>query len=98
MSRELFIYWRVQAQQLQLAVQAMARFQGELCARQPQLQARLFKRVDEDQALATLMETYAAPGGIDNSLHQAIVVQGTQAAAPWCQGPRHVEVFEPAGG
>ena len=97
MSRELFIYWRVEAQHLQAAVEAVGRFQRELRARQPQLQARLFQRVDEDTALATLMETYAAPGGIDATLHQAIVVQGTQAAAPWCQGPRHVEVFEPAG-
>lgn len=98
MSRELFIYWRVQARLLPAAVQAMTRFQDDLRGRQPGLQARLLRRVDANDTQATLMESYAAAGGIDATLHQAIVVQGAQAAAPWCQGARHVEVFEPATG
>lgn len=96
MSRELFIYWHVQADRLQSAVQAMTQFQSALRAQHPDLQARLFRRADEDGGPAILMETYALPGGIDTTLHTRIVVEGAQAAAAWCQGPRHVEVFVPA--
>ena len=41
------------------------------------------------------METYALAGGIPQALQTTLVVQGAQAAALWCEGSRHVEVFEP---
>ncbi len=93
--RELFIYWRVQPGQLAQAMAAAASWQALQRAAWPALQARLYRRADEPDAAPTLMETYAAPGGIDAAWQQRLVTQGELALQPWCQGARHVEVFEP---
>ncbi len=96
--RELFVYWRLERSALGPARQAMQQFQATLEADWPGLQARLYVRADEADAsgsTATLMETYARDGGIAPGLQSDIVASGMQAAARWCRGPRHVEVFEP---
>ena len=36
----------------------------------------------------------ACPGGIDAELQAEIVAAGARASAGWCQGERHVEVFD----
>ena len=98
MKRELYIYWQVGAAQLATAAASVAAWQADLCRRHPGLQARLLRRADSDASAATrctLMETYLMAGGIGPALQTEIVVQGAQTAAPWCEGPRHVEVFEP---
>lgn len=95
MGGELFIYWRVAPEALADAGLAMQAWQAGLCAAHPGLQTRLYRRTDAAEGQATLMETYAWPGGgIDEALHRAIVEQGAEAAAAWCVGKRHVEVFE----
>ncbi len=95
--RELFVYWRLERHELGAARQALQQFQAALEADWPGLQARLYVRADEGDAVdhATLMETYARDGGIAPGLQADIVALGAQAAARWCRGPRHVEVFEP---
>lgn len=93
MSAELYIYWRVPQHQLAAAVAAMTAFQAEQTQRVPRLQARLLQREEDDAEQATLMEIYTVPGGLPQAVRTALVVEGTQAAAPWCQGARHVEVF-----
>lgn len=94
--RELFVYWRLEPHDLGAARRAMQQFQQQLQAEWPGLTARLCLRADEDGAAhATLMETYAHEGGIAPGLQAVIVARGTQAATPWCRGPRQVEVFEP---
>ena len=101
MKRELYIYWHVAAEQAGAAAAAMAAWQAALCSRHPGLRARLLRRADGDGSEAprsTLMETYATAGGIGAALHAEIMVTGAQAAAPWCQGLRQVEVFEPLDG
>ena len=97
MSREIFIYWRVAPQALAKAGSAMQAWQAALRARHPGLQTRLYSRSDTAAGDATVMETYVLTGaeGIDGALHGAIVEQGAEAAAAWCLGTRHVEVFEP---
>ena len=40
------------------------------------------------------METYARPGGVGAALQAEITLAGARAGAPWCQGARHVEVFD----
>lgn len=98
MKRELYVYWHVGADQAATAAAAVAAWQAELCSRHAGLQARLLRRDDGEAAAparCTLMETYRMPGGIGSALHTEIVVEGTQTAAPWCQGLRHVEVFDP---
>ena len=100
MSAELYIYWRVPHHQLAAAVAGMTAFQAEQVQRVPRLQARLLQRDDDETEAdqATLMEIYTLPGGLPPAVRTALVVQGAQAAAPWCQGARHVEVFLPLTG
>ena len=95
MSRELFIYWHVAPDRFDAAGAAMAAFQQTLQQQHAGLVPRLYRRSDADSGRATVMETYAMPGGVSDALQTAIVVQSAQAAAPWCNGVRHVEVFEP---
>ena len=96
MATELYIYWRVVSVDIDAAARAVASFQHSLRLRHEGLQARLLRRVDDDPGdRATLMETYAMAGGMSPALHTEITVGGAQAGAAWCQGPRHVEVFEP---
>jgi Domain of unknown function (DUF4936) len=107
--RELFVYWRLERHELAAARQALQQFQHALEAEWPGLQARLLVRADGADGAddtggsggsggsghATLMETYAREEGIAPGLQADIVALGAQAAARWCRGPRHVEVFEP---
>ena len=97
MSRELFIYWRLPPQALEVAALAMQVWHAELRLRNPGLQTRLYRRTDAQHGHTTVMETYsmARSDDICDALHSAIVEQGAQIAAPWCLGARHVEVFEP---
>ena len=95
MSRELFIYWHVAPDQLAAAGAAMAAFQQTLQQQHAGLVARLYRRSDAGGDRATVMETYALPGGVSDAVQTAIVAQSAQAAAAWCHGARHVEVFEP---
>lgn len=93
--RELFVYWRLERHDRAAAQHAMQQFQATLEADWPGLVARLYERADDDgSGQATLMETYARDGGIPPGLQADIVAVGTQAAARWCRGPRHVEVFD----
>lgn len=94
--RELYVYWRLSRHDLGAARAAMHAFQAGLEQEWPGLVARLHERADDDAgSVATLMETYAREGGIAPGLQADIVTAGTQAAARWCQGARHVEVFVP---
>ena len=95
MNRELYIYWRVAPKQLARATVALQAWQATLAQQHPGLQARLLCRSDDGVTLATVMETYASSGGIPAALIDAIVEQGAQVAAPWCEGNRHLEVFVP---
>jgi hypothetical protein len=96
MAHELFVYWRLEPHELPAAQRAMQAWQAALEAEWPGLAARVYRRADEaGSGHATLMETYARDGGIPPGLQADIVAEGLQQAAPWCRGPRHVEVFEP---
>lgn len=98
MSRELYVYWRLAPDQVPQAAAAMAHWHADLAARHGGLQTRLLRRADsggEGESLATLMEIYVCPAGVGPALQTEIEAEGAQAAARWCQGIRHVEVFEP---
>ena len=97
-ARRLFIYYRVDATQAGEAVEAAARMQSALRERHPQLRAELLRRADDD-AHATLMETYAldastSPAGIDGALRADIESRAAEAMARWIVGTRHVEEFD----
>ena len=98
MTRELYVYWHLAAGHVSQAAAAMDHWHAELAARHAGLQVRLLRRADsggEGAALSTLMEIYVCAEGIGPALQAEIEAEGAQAAARWCQGVRHVEVFEP---
>jgi hypothetical protein len=96
LNRELFIYWRVARGDLATAVQAVRHFQATLRDRHRGLSAGLYLRDDDAGGSATLMETYAVPGGgIDAAIQSEIVAAGAVPPfAACCLGERHVEAFE----
>lgn len=95
MSRELFVYWHAAPEQAAAAQAVVGTWQRRLAASNPGLVTRLYRRSDERGERVTLMETYARAGGIDDALQATLVAEGNRETAPWRQGARHVEVFEP---
>jgi hypothetical protein len=91
MPRALFVYWRIDPARLDDTLAAVRVAQAALCAGWPGLQARLWQRSDPGVP-ATVMETYAAPEGIDAPA-QARIDAAVAACVP---ATRHVEAFEPA--
>lgn len=91
-ARRLFVYYRVAIADLPTAVAAVRELQDALRARHPGVDAALLRRPETRDGTATLMETYAAPGGVDDALAADIERLAVDAGLP---GPRHVEVFEP---
>ena len=91
MQRALFVYWRIDASRLEQTLSAVRAAQADLRANWPGLQACLWQRSDPGLP-ATVMETYAAPQGID-VLSQARI---DAAVAPCVPTTRHVEAFTPA--
>lgn len=94
MSRRLYIYYRVAAGDLAQAVAAIRALQAGLSLTVPGLRAELLRRPGAPDEQVTLMETYAAPFGIDEALQHRIEADFAALALP-LQGPRHTEVFEP---
>lgn len=98
MARELFIYWKLVAADLPAAARAASRVQAALCRAHPGLVARLHRRADLKDGIATLMESYAHPDGVGSALQAAIedaIATVEDGATPaWRLGARHVEAFE----
>lgn len=94
--RSLFIYYRVDADKVVSAHQAVARVQHALQRSVPGLQARLMRRSDGVQAgvtTQTWMEVYEHPQGIDPVWMQ--LLQEQVACLPaGLLGERHCETFE----
>ena len=91
--RALFVYWRIDATDLPATLVAVHAAQAQLASAWPGLQARLWQRSDPGVP-ATVMETYAAPGGIDAAAQARI----DAAVAGHVPAQRHVEAFLPADG
>jgi hypothetical protein len=92
-SRRLYIYWKVEPSRLVAATQAARAFQGSLAG----IEATLLRRADEGSVpRATLMETYASPGGLSADDVRGLIERSATALAAWADGGRHAEVFEPA--
>ena len=95
MSRQLFIYWKVDPTALPAALAAVHRAQAQLREDWPGLQAQVLQRCDSaatSDGMATVMETYRSPAGIDAE-GEALIEAALAGIVP---GPRHVEAFRPA--
>lgn len=97
--RELFIYYRLHANDAVAAEAAVALFQTQLRQRYPTLLTRLLRRPEETDGLQTWMETYSTQPmretqGVDADMQTAIEAHA-RVLRPWLAGPRHTEVFIP---
>ena len=94
---ELFVYYRVAPARAGETSAAVHTMQAMLTSAHPGLQARLLRRPEVSQDRLTFMEVYAQPlaaGGVDTRLRAEIEAAAT-VLAPWIDGARHTEVFEP---
>lgn len=92
--RELYVYYRVPAGQVEAALDEVATAQRTLIDRWPGLETRLLRRAEAP--LTTCMEVYRHPGGLDDTLLDALRV--ALAPLPSARsGPRHEECFAPHG-
>lgn len=94
--RELYFYWRARPDAVEAAMAAARGLQRRMRERFPDLDARLLRRAEGDGG--TVMEIYTGLGGIDAGRQRRLREEGDAALAPWLDGPRHLEVFEPLDG
>jgi hypothetical protein len=92
-SRELYVYYRVQQAHWREAAQTVMAWQRHLRAAHPNLGARLLRRPDAHDDCVTLMETYTGALAGDAAL-QAEIAHGAPALQPSLIGERHVEHFD----
>ena len=96
--RELFIYYRVAAADLDAALSGALALQARLRESVAQLDARLLRRSAASGEFETWMETYAlrsqalGESGIDAAL-EARIAADAEVLRPWIDGERHVEAF-----
>lgn len=95
MARSLFVYWKIDAEAAPPALARAREAQATLRAHWPALDARLWLR-DPAAPQLTVMETYAAPAGIDAAAEAQIESTLVLALAGLPVGQRHVEAFRPA--
>jgi hypothetical protein len=96
-----FIYYRVQLADLARAVAAARDGQQRLCRAHPGLTAELMQRPSSTGSppQMTVLETYRVPAGwpVEQARALPADIERVQAGAlaPWLQGSRHLEAFEP---
>lgn len=95
--RQLYFYWRVAIANRDAALAAVRAWQHERMLDTTGLQATLLLRTEAAQDRATVMEVYARawPPGIGAALEADLAAQGDRISAPWRQGERKLEAFEP---
>jgi len=95
--RELFVYYRVAADQALLARAEVERLQAELRDRHAGLQTRLLHGLGHAEAAQTWMEIYSRPlhrNGVTRALQMEIEAAADRLV-PLIMGPRHLEAFRP---
>ena len=95
MTRRLFIYFRVERDNVALVVTAVRELQAAWRAAMPGLHCELLRRVESNGDAVTLIETYAHHGGVSPAWQERIERDACTALQQWLVGERHVEVFEP---
>jgi hypothetical protein len=91
----LYVYYRIDAAMLDAVRDAVLAMQAALRLAHPGLETALLRRPEAADGELTLMETYAAAGGIDGTLQARIEAAAGAALEGRLRGPRHVERFEP---
>ena len=89
-SRELYVYYRVDAAECDAALERVRRWQRDLAASEAGLSVRVLVKERRADEAATFMEIYASTTGISTDLQERI---RRTAASLRLRGERHVEVF-----
>lgn len=84
--RRFYVYYRVPAQQLAEAVAAVRALHAGL-----RCPVELLRRPELSKGCVTLMDVYQ----LDDAAAHDFEARAAGVLAPWLDGPRHVEVFEP---
>ncbi|WP_425259476.1 DUF4936 family protein [Rubrivivax sp. RP6-9] len=84
-----YVYYRVPEAQLQAALAALRPLHAEL--RRAGTAVELLRRPGAPRGLVTLMDVYSA----DDPTAARFEARAAAALAPWLDGSRHVEQFEP---
>lgn len=97
--RELFIYYRIRADDARAALEVAQALQARLRAQHPGLTARLLRRPEDQDRQQTWMEIYSLhregeSAGVTHALQEQIDA-AARALAPFIVGTRHTEVFIP---
>lgn len=95
-AREVFVYYRVRAEDLAAVGAAVDALHARWRELHPGLACtRLRREAEPDASLqaVTLMEVFTAPQGVPLAWQHAIETAANAALAPWLAGSRHVEVF-----
>ena len=94
--RELYVYYRVATRDLAAALRIVERAHDDLRLQYPGLFARVLRRADDSAGHSvTLMETYRADDGIDDTLQRRLEETVSPALTPLLIGTRHTEAFVP---
>jgi len=95
MASQLFVYFRVRADDAAAAVAALRRLQAGWMAEDSGLRCELMQRVDEPAGHVTLMEVYRHAQGVAPAWRQRIEHEAGATLAHWLVGERHQELFAP---
>ena len=95
MTRSLFIYFRVERDNVAEVATAVNELQAAWRVAMPGLRCELLRRAEEHGDAVTLMETYAHHGGVIPAWQERIERDAGVHLKSWLIGERHVEVFEP---
>ena len=92
---QIFVYYRVRAADVPLAIATVRAAFVDLKAALPGLVCSLSQRADEVGELRTLMETYAHAAGVSSDTRRTIEDRLQSALVAWIVGERHAEAFVP---
>ncbi len=92
---QVFVYYRVRAADVPLAVATVRAAFVDLEAALPGLACGLSQRAGEVGEMRTLMESYAHAAGVSTAMQRAIEDRLQNAVATWLVGERHAEAFVP---
>ena len=90
---ELYVYYKLEPAQAEVALAAFRHLQAALHLRLPGLQSRLLKRPVAAGVQQTWMEVHSWPQGTTPSDGWQTLIE--KLAGPLSVGLRHVEIFDP---
>ena len=93
---QVFVYYRVKAEDADQVIAAVRTMQRELCAAVPGLRCSLGQREEiAETEWLTLMETYSSDAQDSPAWRNTVEALAAQRLQHWIDGERHIETFLP---